>query len=395
MPIEHLPARRGSSVRGRRERGLTLVELMISITIGLLIVGAVLYVYLGSRGAYRTSKSTSRVQEAGRFGLDAMMRDVRLTGFIGCGSRLSLANFQPQQVYQIANPPLNFASPTQAVIGYSATNYTAAGSVPGWAAPAGLSVPWFRGDVITLRVSTGTPTLMAKDPDPTIPAIYLANNCAKIKSGDYLLVSSCTMTTVLRVSNAPLATAAACPANGVVANPPIEIDHGPTDVNGNTVNGNPPGKLTALLPPGPGPTSVLSTRALAGAQPFDEVTYYVGQLAGRPAPALYRYSATNQVSEEIIDHVENMSIVYGVDGGAGNVVFNTADQVSAAGLWDKVISVRVSLLAVGDEAAAVDPGQTLSFGAVNASATPSTLTFTDTRLRQVFTATAALRDRLQ
>ncbi len=374
-----------------RQRGLTLVELMVSITIGLLIVGAVLYVYLGSRGAYRTSKSSSRVQEAGRFGLDAMMRDVRLTGFIGCGSRVSLANFQPQQIYQIANPPLNFSTPQQAILGYAATSYAASGTVPSWSPPATLQVPWYRGDVLTLRVSTGTPALMAKDPDPAIPAIFLANNCSRIKTGDYVLVSSCTMTTVLRVSNAPPATPDACTGTNV----PVEIDHAATAVNGKIVNGNPPLNSTALLPPGPGPTSVLSTRARASAQPFDEVTYYVGQLAGRPAPALYRYSAANEASEEIIDHVENMSIVYGVDAGGGNVVFSTADQVTAAGEWDKVISVRVSLLAVGDELGAVDPGQTLAFGALNASIAPATLSFTDTRLRQVFTATGALRDRLQ
>jgi len=385
-----------------RVRGLTLVELLISITIGLLIVGAVLYVYLGSRGAYRTSTSTSRVQEAGRFGLDAILRDVRQAGFIGCGSRLSPATFQPQGIYQIANPPLGFTAPAQAVQGYAATTYQSGASTPWPLAPA-LKVQWYAGDVLVLRVAVGAPVMLARDPDPTIPAIFLGNNCGRIKTGDYLLVSSCTMATVLRVANAPDASAASCPAAPAVVAGGVEVDHGATDVNGNTVNGNAPLKLTALVPPSQPP---LSLAGLPTAQAFDEVSYYVGRIPGR-APALYRYSATAAtaaatvgLAEEIIDHVENMSVSYGIAPVAGGaVVYQDAATVQAAngglGNWGNVISVRISLLAAGDELKAVDAPQSIPFGPSSGGTSATTLTAPDTRLRQVFTATAALRDRLQ
>ncbi|SPE32877.1 conserved hypothetical protein [Burkholderiales bacterium] len=370
-----------------------MVELMVSMTIGLLIVGAVLYVYLGSRGAYRTSKSTSRIQEAGRFGTDAILRDVRQVGYIGCGSRISLQTYAPPQINEIANPPplpvtspppLTMSSLGLVVLGYSATSYQP-GAAVSWPPPPGLTIPRTAGDVLVLPIATSAPLAMVRDPDPAIPAIFLANNCGKITTDSLLMVSSCTMATALRVSNAPDTSPAACPANGAVVAGGVEIDHRAQDVNGNTVNGNPPNNSTALtLPLQP----ALTMTAMPSVQAFDEVSYYVGQFPGnvRP-PALYRYSAVVGAAEEIIDHVENLCAVYGVAGG-GNILFQTADQVSLNNAWPNVVSMRVSLMVAGDELGAVDAPQTLPFCGVNVTAP-------DTRLRQVFTATGALRDRLQ
>jgi len=385
------PGRR-AGVLSRAQAGLTMIELMVSMTIGLLIVGAVLYVYLGSRGAYRTSKSTSRIQEAGRFGTDAILRDVRQVGYVGCGSRISLQTYAAPQINEVANPPpLPVTSPPpwtlsslgQWILGYSAVSYVP-GAAVSWPPPAGLAIPRVAGDVLALPIVTSAPLMMVKDPDPAIPAIFLANNCGKITTDALLMVSSCTMAAVLRVSNAPDTTAASCPAAGVVPGG-VEFDHKAMDVNGKTVNGNPPNNSTALTLPLDPAVTMAAMPSVVG---FDLVNYYVGQFPGnvRP-PALYRYSAVAGAPEEIIDHVENLCAVYGV-GGAGNVVFQTADQVSANNAWPNVVSVRFSLMVAGDELGAVDAPQTLPFCGTN-------ITAPDTRLRQVFTATAALRDRLQ
>ncbi len=381
-----------------RQKGLTLIELMVSITIGLVVVGGLLYVYVGTRGAYRTSKSTSRIQEAGRFGLDSILRDVRQAGFIGCGSRVSLGAlspggapaFAPVAVNQIAVPPLTFASAADAVHGYSPSMTPPAGS-NGWTPPPGT------GDLLELRVIMAAPVQMVRDPDPAIPAIYLSNNCARVATGNYMMVSSCSNATVLRVSNKPDISAKSCPANGVVAGG-VEVDFGTTDANGNTVNANPNGGTPTLVnPTKPGN---LNTSSQASAEQFDDVVYYVAQYPGRPAKALYRYSTATSLAtglptaEEIIDHVENMCVVYGVGGGA-NVAFKRADEVDAGNLWPSVVSVRIYLMAVGDEAGAIDTPQTLNWCQASGSTAPTTIAGADTRLRQVFTSTAALRDRLQ
>ena len=371
----------------RRQRGLTLVETMVSIAIGLLVVGAVLYVYLGSRGAYRISKSTSRTQEAGRFGMDAILHDVREVGFIGCGSRMSLATYQAMAINQTAVPPMTLNSTAQAIGGYSASSY-GAGSTNPWPQPNGITPPWLSGggDVLVLRVATASPVLMVADSNTATPAIFVANNCAGVATGDYVLASSCTSATILRVSNVPPAPSAACTATGAPVPGGVEIDFAPTDASGNAVNtnsGSPPAFSYATLP---------------SAQRFDEYTYYVGQMPFRPWPALYRYSLRAGASEEIIDHVQAMSVYYGVDpGGGGAVQYQSAAQVQAAnggaGNWASVTSVRVQLLTAGDEINIVDlPRAALPFGAPN---TAPSFVPPDTRYWQLFTGTAALRNRLQ
>ncbi len=374
---------------GRRHQGgLTLVELMVSIALGLLVIGAVLYVYLGSKGAYRTNKSTSRVQEAGRFGLDAMLRDVRQAGYIGCGSRLSLADFRAQGIYQLATPKLTAMAAGQSVAGFSAAT---------WTPPANITVPLYPNtdDVLELQVGYGGSVQMVKNPDLTMPALYLANNCGgNVKMDNYLLVSSCTVATLVRVSNQPPATAAACPASGVVPGG-VEVDYAATDTAGANVNAFPANgshALSAVAQSSPTLTS------LPNVQSFDDVIYYVGQVASKARPpALYRYSATAAASapagaggsEEIIDHVENICTLYGVSN-AGAVIYENAAAVTAANAWPSVVSVRISLLAVGDESGVVDtPQAPFPWCAGNLA-----IASNDTRYHQVFTATAALRDRL-
>lgn len=71
-----------------RQKGLTLVELMIGMALGLLVVLAVTYVFAGSRSSYRHQESLSAVQETGRIALEVLTRDIRMAGYPGCGNLL-------------------------------------------------------------------------------------------------------------------------------------------------------------------------------------------------------------------------------------------------------------------------------------------------------------------
>ena len=133
-------------------------------------------------------------------------------------------------------------------------------------------------------------------------------------------------------------------------------------------------------------------------QHVDQVTYYVGKVPNSVSPqfpnglsALYRYSLSSNKAEELVENVEDMDVLYGV--GAGGAMaggsFKRADTMTAAD-WSNVISVRVSVVGVGDQLGAAPTPQTVQVhGAGSGWIVP------ETRLRQVFTATAALRDRLQ
>ena len=57
------PLMKGEPLRRPRQRGLSLVELMRSIVLGLLIVAAVIGVYLESKRNYAAEEEVARIQE--------------------------------------------------------------------------------------------------------------------------------------------------------------------------------------------------------------------------------------------------------------------------------------------------------------------------------------------
>jgi type IV pilus assembly protein PilW len=68
----------------RRQTGFTLVELMISMLLGIVVVGGVISVLLANRKSYRTTEGISQVQESARTAFELMARDIRQAGTSGC-----------------------------------------------------------------------------------------------------------------------------------------------------------------------------------------------------------------------------------------------------------------------------------------------------------------------
>jgi type IV pilus assembly protein PilW len=381
-----------SSLSTRRaQRGLTLIELMISIAIGLVVIGAVSYMYLGSKGAYRGNESLARTQEAGRFALDAMTRDIRRAGALGCGSLVSISN-QPVAISVLVgsattvNPAAVTVDATNRPIpvqGFKPAAYTPlpiAAPPAGWAppvlvAPATAPLYW-GGDILQLQVAAGLPARMSAAVDTANGNITIADNtlpnttAANFKQGDYALLADCSSAAIFQISSLP----------GGAAAPAALLSY----VTGGAI---PP------LPP-------VSVNTFPTVQHFDQVTYYVGQVpnSAPPQSALYRYSLSSGAVDEVVENVEDMDVVYGVGvGGAMSTgTFKHADTMAAAD-WGNVISVRVSVVAVGDQGGVAPPAQSFPFHGAGAALTPTPWTAPagDTRLRQVFSATTALRDRLQ
>lgn len=64
----------------KHQAGLTLVEIMISLTLGLIVLLAVGSVYIGSRQTYRVQEDNARIQEAGKYALEVIGRSIRQAG---------------------------------------------------------------------------------------------------------------------------------------------------------------------------------------------------------------------------------------------------------------------------------------------------------------------------
>jgi type IV pilus assembly protein PilW len=66
---------------GDRQRGLSLVELMISITIGLILIAGVAQIFMSGRQSFNTQSGMGSLQENGRFALRFLQKGLELSGF--------------------------------------------------------------------------------------------------------------------------------------------------------------------------------------------------------------------------------------------------------------------------------------------------------------------------
>jgi type IV pilus assembly protein PilW len=66
-----------------RQRGVSLVELMVSITLGLMILSGVLIVFVNTSTARNEVERMSRQIENGRYASEILTQDLRLAGFYG------------------------------------------------------------------------------------------------------------------------------------------------------------------------------------------------------------------------------------------------------------------------------------------------------------------------
>ncbi len=72
-----------------RQRGVSLVELMVAMLLGLLVVGAAMAVFLATKRTYVATESIGRLQETSRIAFELMARDLREAGSDECGAGLA------------------------------------------------------------------------------------------------------------------------------------------------------------------------------------------------------------------------------------------------------------------------------------------------------------------
>ncbi|MET0756352.1 MAG: prepilin-type N-terminal cleavage/methylation domain-containing protein, partial [Pseudoxanthomonas sp.] len=150
------------SIARKQVQGLSLIELMIAILIGLILLVGVIQVFAAARTAYQLSTGLARAQENGRFAIDYLQRDIRMAGHFGCvndQARLQTAGSLNSH-FAATDNPANFAV---SIRGYEANSTSPADTitltapVAGWspALPTYLSTlspaPRAGSDIIVLR----------------------------------------------------------------------------------------------------------------------------------------------------------------------------------------------------------------------------------------------------
>jgi type IV pilus assembly protein PilW len=70
-----------------RQHGLTLIEIMVALTLGLILLAGVLQIMASNKQTFRVQEGLSEVQENGRTAIRLLSEDIRLADFWGCGSQ--------------------------------------------------------------------------------------------------------------------------------------------------------------------------------------------------------------------------------------------------------------------------------------------------------------------
>jgi type IV pilus assembly protein PilW len=73
-------------------RGVTLIELMVSLVLGLIIVAGVISVMIANKRSYRANEGLAQVQESARTAFELIARDIRQAGGNGCNNNNRTAN---------------------------------------------------------------------------------------------------------------------------------------------------------------------------------------------------------------------------------------------------------------------------------------------------------------
>lgn len=339
-----------------KQRGLSLVELMISITIGLILMTGVVQLFLSSRATFTTQQAMSRVQETGRLAIDFMARDIRMAGYAGCVSR----------------------GETEVVNGLSSDAdgdflYDFDVAMEGHSAGSADSADFL--DDLDADVEAGTDVLVVRSGGASVfPLTQASGNSANIKvagaasgdcagdicRGDVVVLSDCAQARRFQVTN----------LTAISGGTEINVVHSNAGGNGN--NSISPGNSESTWDQEFGPGSELMR--------ISTIIYYVADNAAGQ-PSLYQKIGSRS-AVELVQGVESLRLFYAVDDGP----YQTEGSVTD---WNAVSSVRIELLvrSLEDNVIQDVQGYTLAGTTV---ADPG-----DRRLRQVFTSTVALRNRLQ
>jgi type IV pilus assembly protein PilW len=352
----------------KRQHGFSLVELMVAITLALLLTGAVISVFIGSRSAYQSTAGVGDMSDSGRFALNLIGESVRSAGNLACNSAMSATS---QTLLAVNTLQTNFG---QGIAGFEAN-----GTAPG----AAFTVPMAP---VAGAANQWTPNL---DPAITgaIPGPVLGE---PVQGSDVLVVRS----SVARVPPVYTTADVAPGANSVFVTPaPVALATPPLGYA--AVADCTKSVIFQVAAVGVGaPSTVTLNAALpvgfsAGAvvAPLTTTIYYIG-VGSDGDSALWRLEQIGLVfaaPEELVPDVENMQVLYGIDpaGSQTAAAYVTADQVGAV----NVVSIQLALLVASPPSTKplpVPPPYNMIGDTVTVPG--------DNRSRQVFYATINIRD---
>lgn len=308
------------------QSGIGLIELLVSMLIGLFIMAGVLQMFsTSSQNAIAVSGST-RIQENVRFSFSRIADDVSQAGNLGCiSSSVAGAGYSTNtpivsEVNTLASDPYDFLSPVRI------SDATDAGT---GAAPAGARAPGT--DELSIGYVDNAVRFDVADIAASSVTVSAAD-AALLAVGDIVAVSNCFQGAIFLVT--------ANPGGGVISHAAgFDKNLSPFILNtvaaaANVVSpfylyGGKTGAYEYSI-------GTSAAAALAGVDCISGANPATAPVLSQANCALFRTDAEAGVRQELVEGVHDMQVDYGWTDNAGNLFFSGAPTVPQTALVDRM-----------------------------------------------------------
>ncbi len=346
---------------GRRQTGFSLIELMISMAMGMFLIAGFGQLFLNSTIVYRTQDELARMQESARFAFDLLAREIRMAGYTSCPQAARLADV---------------------VEGTSASNQWGEGfikRVEGFDQDTDSMSSLFGS---TARAGSDAIIIHRGDPDNSFFISGHNTTSGTLTTSEGHSISDESLVVVARADCRQVASFVMTGPNnsGGGATTLEHVAGGGGDLRNcsSSLGGNADCSNSTILAP----------LSFEGGQVMEAATagYFVGNSLSGGGNRSLRRKRPGGSSEELIDGIQSMRIYYGVDtdavpDGVPNRYVKGADVADAE--WPNVAAVRLHLLVRSLNESSPAP-QTYQF-------VDQTITATDRFIRQEYSMTVTLR----
>lgn len=371
--------------------GMTLIELMIAMVIGLLVISGIGVVFMSTSNSVKALDQLATLQESGRFAVTSLAADVGMANAQYCsgsggnarptGAGILLDDLRAPKIY--VSGPVLLGALSDVTTAWGASGYPAA-PTRAFAMPEYLSIRGYDCDKTSCS---------PVDPNTQVAAIPAQGTAIgnRVVGSDVLTVRYLDPSTgwALGYPGGSSVTAGAAGQVGSLTLAPRAGEPPITDFGAGhlamlsdcslsqvfSVSGQGSATLTPLAT---GAGNFDTPNAMTGSKglqlfdfnrAFNTVTYYLQVVdAGNNETAGALMRRRNGVSEELVRGIERLDFRYGVINNVGQVSYLTANQVDAAAptacpwqqsidavsvanpkgcLWRAVTSVEIDLLASG------------------------------------------------
>jgi len=322
--------------------GVTIVELLVSMVVGLIILSGVVKVVVDSKSTFLLEQEYAFIQENARFLMDELGYEVRMAGYFGCNGEGQLTNTLDVD----PSDDDDWAFTANGIKGYEQDD----GDLPDTFDSANVDT-----DILILSHGVQDDSVTVKSHNPASSTINLAASQPFAK-GDVLVIADagCENMAVFQMS-------------GPNSSNPSTIVH---NTGGSTSPGN---CRKALSTSSGGAYSCVSGQPSASEKgrefgPGSAIMryrtsgYYLANSDVTDEPTLYRASLVNgsgnasAQSQELLTGVEDMQVIFGVDNSdpsdgiidryydSDGITVDEATSASGWVGWDRVLTAQMTFI---------------------------------------------------